>query len=671
MSKPNFYITALILLFCARLTAQNASADSVRQLQEVVVLGNFKAQGLDKTVVPTRILLVEKLAALGVQNVGQLLQYQPNLRIQQDPIFGTGMSLQGISGENVKILMDGVPIVGRQNGNIDLSQLNLLNVERIEVVEGPLSVQYGTNALAGTINIITKKSTAKRVEGQLNSYAETVGHLNVGASMGFNTPTRLFNTEGGVSGVFSAGRNFFSGWSDADTSRFKQWKPKIQYFADGNITYKTAKTNIRYASNYFDEFILNRGKPILPYQENAFDDTYITQRSMNSLNASYTTKNQLIINVLASYSHFKRTKNSYFRDLVGLKQALSENEGDQDTSRFTLLSSRGTLAKANSKKLNYEVGYDINLETGEGIRLKNGGQSINDYAVFASSEWTITEGVILRPGLRASYNTSYTAPLIPSLHIKWGINDAWTLRGSYGKGFRAPSLKELYFYFVDINHNIRGNENLQAERSDNVNIVASYKKVAKNDRVFKFEASGFYNRINNLIALAILRGGIDNAFSYVNIRQFKTFGGQFFGEANSKKIQIGAGFGLTRRQNVFDKGVFSANSWDFRANATALNLFNTGIDANMWFKHNSAQPAYIEDEKGKVQPTWLAAYNMADAGLSRAFLSNKLKLSLGIRNLFDVRNIQSQGATGIHTAAEGTSQLATGRSFFVRTVVQL
>ena len=143
-------------------TSRNLWKDSMRVLQELVVTGNYKPIGLDKCVIPTRNIIVEKLASLGVQNVGDVLKFQANFRIQQDPILGTGISLQGISGENIKILIDGVPVIGRQNGGIDLTQLNLLNVERIEIVEGPLSVQYGTNALAGTINIITKKKSIAR-----------------------------------------------------------------------------------------------------------------------------------------------------------------------------------------------------------------------------------------------------------------------------------------------------------------------------------------------------------------------------------------------------------------------------------------------------------------------------------------------------------------------------
>ena len=112
---------------------QTPPPDSTRQLQELIVMGNYKAQGIDKCVIATRNLVIEKLASVGVQNVGDVLKYQPNIRLQQDNILGTGLSMQGISGENVKILMDGVPVIGRQGGNIDLSQLNVQNIERIDL----------------------------------------------------------------------------------------------------------------------------------------------------------------------------------------------------------------------------------------------------------------------------------------------------------------------------------------------------------------------------------------------------------------------------------------------------------------------------------------------------------------------------------------------------------
>ena len=432
--------------------------DTTRVLQELVVTGNYKPIGLDKCVMPTRNIIVEKLASLGVQNVGDVMKLQANFRLLQDPILGSSLSLQGVGGENIKILVDGVPVIGRQNGGIDLSQFPLLNIERIEIVEGPLSVQYGTNALAGTINIITKKSPSQGIEVAFNNYYESVGHLNMGGSFGWRGDNQSL--------VATAGRNFFGGWSDmrdGERSRFQTWKPKVQYFADVQYGFKFGGIKMGYSGNFFDEFIINRGVPLAPYNETAFDDTYKTRRLSNSLKANYTTNNRLIINGLLSYNRYQRIKNTYYRDLVQLNQVLTENEGDQDTTKFDLIAARGTIAKSNDEKISFETGFDINVETGNGLRIKGKSQRIGDYAAFASAEWKVTEGFTLRPGLRVSYNTSYTAPLIPSLHVRWKMRNNWTARASWGHGFRAPSLKELYFYFVDINHNIQGNSNLKAE----------------------------------------------------------------------------------------------------------------------------------------------------------------------------------------------------------------
>ena len=631
-----------------------------KNLNEVVVTGNYKPTGIDKSVVPTRIISLSKLSPLAAQNVADVLKYQANLRIQQDNILGTGLTMQGISGENVKILINGVPVNGRQNGNIDLGQLNVNNVERIEIVEGPLSVQYGTNALAGTINIITKKKPGKDVDFNANSYYESVGHYNFNTSFGWQDNRQSI--------LVSGGRNFFSGWSEKDTSRFQTWKPKIQYFGDLNYNLDLGKTQIGYMGNYFNEFILNRGRPLLPYFEKAFDDHYMTHRFSNSINVSHQFANQLKTNFLVSYSDYSRTKNTFYRDLVNLTQVLTDNANDQDTTRFTLLSSRGTVANTNGEKLTFEAGYDINVEQGSGLRLKGKEQRIGDYATFVSAEWRITEGVTFRPGLRASYNTSYQAPLIPSAHLLWKMSNELTFRASYGRGFRSPSLKELYFYFVDINHNIRGNENLEAEKSHNVNTFFTFKKV-KDKNVYKAEANLFYNKINNLITLAVLRGE-QNEYGYINIGQFNTMGGQIFGELVLNNFTFGSGTSLTRSINVFNDEKYPANTWETRSNLT-YNFPKAKMNVNFWFKHVGKQLGYVLGEDGKVEPTFIEKYNMADFGTSKKIMKDKMVLTFGIKNIFNVKNIDSQLVGGAHSDSNSSTSLATGRNFFLKCEIYL
>ncbi|MEL6132646.1 MAG: TonB-dependent receptor plug domain-containing protein, partial [Bacteroidota bacterium] len=139
----------LVLWSWGQESSQDYAVDSV------VITGQYTPQSLDQAIHPIRTISAEKIERMAAVNLGDVLENELNIRLSQDNILGQSLSIQGLSGENVKILIDGVPVIGRQNGNIDLGQLNLLGIERIEVVEGPLSVNYGTQALAGTINLIT------------------------------------------------------------------------------------------------------------------------------------------------------------------------------------------------------------------------------------------------------------------------------------------------------------------------------------------------------------------------------------------------------------------------------------------------------------------------------------------------------------------------------------
>ncbi len=206
-----------------------------------------------------------------------------------------------------------------------------------------------------------------------------------------------------------------------------------------------------------------------------------------------------------------------------MQQELSANAGDQDTSKFHTLSSRATFGTSKADvKVNYEAGYDLRIEDANGVRIKDGKQQIGDYAAFASAEYSPMDKVTIRPGVRYGYNTAYTAPVIPSLNVRYKVSDALTLRGSYAKGFRSPSLKDLYFYFVDVNHNIKGNENLKAEYSDNYSVSGVYTTSIGAYNV-KLEGVAYYNHIRDLITLGLTQG---TEYSYGNVGKYLTKGVQ-------------------------------------------------------------------------------------------------------------------------------------------------
>src|SRR5690606_39224896 len=388
----------------------------------------------------------------------------------------------------------GVPIIGRLNGEIDLSQINLNNVERIEIVEGPLSVNFGTDALAGTINIIMKKNQRRTWSAGMGAYYESNGQYNLSANAGFKKKDVLVQA--------SAGRNYFDGWTLgdrsfaykkemlADSQRVQSWKPKEQYFGHLHLgkTFKGFQFSL--TGDAFQESILNRGLPT--YSQTANDDIYLTDRLSSALNVRGNISPYFTANLLVAYNYFERRKNTYVKDLTTLEENLRDDQDVQDTTVFSTWMSRGTITQVKpNAKLHYEIGYDLNFESSRARRIKNQVQSIGDYALFATAEYSPISQLTFRPGLRLMHNTRYKAPLIPSLNLRYHAplsvgEDASsiTLRASYARGFRAPTLKDLFFDFVDFNHNIVGNENLKAEYSHNFIVNGVWQKVV-NQKIFK------------------------------------------------------------------------------------------------------------------------------------------------------------------------------------------
>src|SRR6187402_1148224 len=118
---------------------------------------------------------IQKQAATKLQDV---LNTELNIRFSQDlATGGSNMSMMGLGGQNVKILLDGVPMVGRQgtSNEINVNQIDINAIERIEIIEGPMSVVYGADALAGVINIITKKPKKEKLAVTARLHEESIG----------------------------------------------------------------------------------------------------------------------------------------------------------------------------------------------------------------------------------------------------------------------------------------------------------------------------------------------------------------------------------------------------------------------------------------------------------------------------------------------------------------
>ncbi|PWL32478.1 MAG: hypothetical protein DCO96_02745 [Fluviicola sp. XM-24bin1] len=634
---------------------------------EVIVTAQYGTNTVENSVHRIKVIDREKMDAMGAVNLRDVLTNEMGVRLAQDNVLGSSMSLQGISGENVKILIDGVPVVGRLDGNIDLSQINLNEIERIEIVEGPLSVNYGTNALAGVINLITKKPTRNQISSGAGSYCESIGHYNANVDVDFGNKNHSYG--------FSVGRNFFDGWDPthatfrnpipvADERRSILWNPKEQMFGSAYYQFVKSKWNIRYKFDFFDEYVLNRGLPRQPYFNTAFDDEYNTRRVDNSVNVKRRLGTNGKWNSMFSYSRYDRVKNTFFVDLTNLERQLTASELDQDTSMFDQWVFRGSYAHSkDSSIISYQFGYDIMLESATGRRILNRRRQQGDFALFTIAEIRPLQKMVIRPGLRYSYNTAYNAPLLPSLNIKWTLAKNIDWRASYARGFRAPGIKELYFEFVDINHNIVGNDNLNAESSHNLS-SAFLHRFKSEKWSLKSELLGFYNTISNRISLAAVDA---TQFSYVNIGSFQSTGIRASFQFRRDQLSVNAAIGwigtasdvfsdALRNEFLFSREVQGSLMYGIQKTKTSLGIF---------YKYQGQLPQFILDDDGNVAQGFTADFHTLDFSVTQKFWNESFHLTLGVKNLFDITNVATNvGTGGVHSSGANAIAIGTGRSYF-------
>lgn len=627
-------------------------------INEVVVTGQHKPVPVDKSIYKIDLIGQTEIKQKAASNLAELLSNELSISVSNDPSTGSSLKMQGISGQNVKILIDGVPVIGRLDGDIDISQLDLSNVDHIEIVEGPMSVIYGSNALGGVINLISKDNRYAKVKTSLNLYYETVGVYNTDLNLAFKNKKHSF--------IVSGGRDFFGGFDSDASSRSSEYKPKEQYNVAATYHFTGKKSEVKLKNDFFKENLLDRSNAIgTPYSIRGYDTWFYTTRNTTSAQFDKKLATNSSFNILGAYSYYDRTKQQYVKDLTTLDKQLSPKAADHDTTRFDGIMARGVYNwNTLTENISIQAGFDINYEHGSGKRMVNNEEMIADYAAFAGLIWNITPEFTFQPGMRVAYNTKYDAPLVPSLNLKYSPGDL-SFRGSYARGFRAPSLKELYLHFFDSNHRIEGNEDLIAEDSHNFNFSTGYKLDAGKSN-FNFTLKAFYNNINNMIKLVQVDPKDDLHYSNQNIGHFESLGGDFNIEYQYfPYLKIQTGVSRLGGTDVYDETKFVFNN-NFVSNVT-VNLLKNTAHFSVYYKLFGRSPYYTNF--GKLQMNYMDSYQDLDITVSKSMRNKSLEISGGVKNVFNNTIISGTAGTGGtlgHASSSGNSSVAGwGRTWFV------
>ncbi len=661
MKKLILFLIIFINLFSIELKSQtNVFEDSSSInvfLNQIVITGQLFEKKLNDVVHDITVFDSSFISTTNANTLEEILSYKPSLKIIQDNVLGSGLSMQGLSGENVKILLDGIPIVGRLDGIIDLNQINLNNIDRIEIIEGPLSVEYGTDALAGTVNLISKSITGNSI--LIKTDYESIGKYNF-----FSSYTNKFNK---YNYLISLSRNYFDGWSDsenftiipkknlADSNRFKQWKPKEQYQFNTKINRSWENISVKISSNHFIENITNRGLPRKPYSINAFDDYYKTYRNNISSHLSFNDRLKSII----SFNSYKRKKNNYFIDLTTLESTLTDDINQTNTKHFLYTNKTDYLYKLNHKS-DIQIGYDLNYENTQGNRIQEDSKNQGDYALFNNNEFLINRNLKLRTGVRYSYNTSYKSPITPSVHIKYNLGK-FNLKGSWSKGFRSPSLKELYLEFVDINHNIIGNEFLIPEKSNNLQFSIDFNNQNKNYTI-DFNNRLFYNNVKNLITLA----DIGSNYTYLNIGKFSSLGNLSSINIITKFLHLTNEFSLIGgSNNIEEDKIYEKYNYTKKYNLNLIiKLPNNNTSLSIFYQYSGKENSFSLTDEGDIINSQIDSYQIMNINKSLK-VSKNINIIAGCKNIFNITDIKTNGINNNTHSSNSRLLIGTGRTYFL------
>lgn len=645
-----------------------ASKDSVLsrwvELTDAIVTGERDGSSSKGSLRMIRTIDEKAIGASGASQLNQLLNSQLNFRITQDPILGSSSALNGLGGEGITVLVDGIPVRGRLNGTLDLSQLSLNQVDRVEIVNGPMAVEFGTNALAGTINLITKSIHREGVEISASGQYETIGQHEF-------TFSANHSNGGGRTLHASINQYYFDGWSPSDAlldgfapfyaneQRVSLWNPKLQRTAGLSGKWKKGDWVIAPRLDAMHEVIENRGAPRMPYLEFAFDDVYTTQRVSPSIQFRKYGNSGTTWNVLTSYQAYTRQRASLSTDLTTLNSEL-RSPNEQDTTAVSTWQTRGTRYFDGKGNWSGSAGWDVVHEDLSSARVENGVQARMQLDAFGTLAWKHANQSH-QLGFRKGFNSDFNVPMLPSWNGRWGAEKA-TMRAAYARGFRAPTLKEQHFRFVDINHELFGNLNLRPESSHFAQIALEY------EGVIATQARLFYNRVFDRIGLVDQNNG---TFRYENFAAFEAQGFQLNVQFIQEGWNVEAGTSWTaNRTQAAENLDFQPQVFTPEAQLQGRWQIHPQWAIAAFMKYNGRQARFVLGANEQLEQIETPAYTLIDINaVDWSSRNQAFRIQVHLKNLTNVTSLNLGAPDGQHTS--GTSLIAWGRSLQLRMTYSL
>lgn len=477
------------------------------ELEELVVTGTLAAHKLKDTPVLTEVISEQDIRDIGSSNLSDILREEAGFSIDYTIGQTESANIHGLDKNHVLILVDGERISGKIDGGIDLAQIPVQQIKRIEVVKGPLSSIYGSEALGGVINIITKDAqTGPTVQAGVT--AGSNGRQDYSLSLAQQLPN-LFGERQNVSLALWTNWNKYFGVDYDTRDNFTETPEYDRKNATLKIAFSSGNAftlDVR-GSYYTDKMTWLAGNV-----QNYIRDESTNDKLGLTASARYILNDESFLQLVANYSGNDHGLQEFARS-----GARSLNSPSTETVRNYRLQWTTSLYQ-NSV---FSVGTEYLYEDIVSDRIVSGSKDYASSVVFAENEWKI-DWFVLSVGGRYSHNSVYGDFFSPKISVMAAPIDNLKLRLSYGRGFREPSLKELFIRFANtVGYVVEGEPGLKPERSNGLTAGIEYTPMAS----LWMRVNIYDNHVTNLIDYYTKSTNGDRVLlSYYNINEGITRG---------------------------------------------------------------------------------------------------------------------------------------------------
>ena len=433
-------LTAVNFTF-AQNVVKDTGINQITTIEEVIVTATRTQKTIGNIPVPIQVISKKMIQQTGSQKLIDILQQQTGLVLADNPLgqalqgypnpFGSGIQLQGLDPAYTLILLDGEPLTGRNAGILNLGRIAVGNIQQIEIVKGPATSLYGSNALAGVINIITEKTKDNATGIQLHKSINNTWGFTISSAIKKNkTALQLF-----------ANRFSSSGYDLDKTIYGKTSDPYRNYSFSAKVFFDISNhTQIQSSARFFTQKQFNNYLVYTGSQPEAVDGTSnetdwsINNQLLHTFSSKIKLAARLYITGYQNNAEVFLQNNKQFFDKSFLHQSLIKPEIQIEVGE-----------KVNEKLI---AGAGYNYETINANRYPIG-HNFNAFYFFTQKEWLFNNRLNITAGARLDKHTLYKAQFNPKLAAAYKLRHNITVSASAGTGFKAPDFRQQFLNFTN------------------------------------------------------------------------------------------------------------------------------------------------------------------------------------------------------------------------------